>query len=128
MDGTLAIGLNAELLSVSAVAALLISMGFVVFLNDMESITHKSFLALTGTSVIWSMFNYGIYKSSDPVVVLWLLRLVMFTATWFAYSFFTFFYVFPERERELPGWYRLLLLPATVVVADPFAVCFSQDK
>ena len=117
MDGTLAIGLNAGLLSVGAVAALLISMGSVVFLSDMRSITHKSFLALTITSVVWSLFNYVIYKSSDPVIVLWFLRLIMFMATWFAYSLFTFFYVFPNREQKLPGWYRFLLLPVTASVS-----------
>ncbi len=117
MDGILAIGLNAELLSVGVVAALLISIGFTVFLNDVESITHKSFLALTGTSVIWSLFNYGIYKSPDPIIVLWILRLVMFTATWFAFSLFTFFYVFPNRKQILPVWYRFLLFPATVAIS-----------
>ncbi|MFA6408365.1 MAG: ATP-binding protein [Candidatus Paceibacterota bacterium] len=117
MDGTLAIGLNAGLLSVSAVAALLISMGFVVFLSDMESLTHRSFLALTGTSVIWSVFNYAIYKSSDPTIVLWLLRFIMFAATWFACALFTFFYVFPNRQKMLPTWYRFILFPSTTVVA-----------
>lgn len=117
MDGTLAIGLNAGLLSVGAVAALLISMGFVVFLSDMESITHRSFLALTGTSVIWSLLNYVIYKSSDPFIVLWFLRFIMFMAVWFAYSFFTFFYVFPNRKQKLPGWYRFLLLPVTASIS-----------
>ncbi len=117
MDGILAIGLNAELLSVGVVAALLISIGFTVFLNDMESITHKSFLALTGTSVIWSLFNYGIYKSPDPIIMLWILRLIMFTATWFAFSLFTFFYVFPNRKQILPMWYRFLLFPATVIIS-----------
>ncbi|MBU6214365.1 hypothetical protein KGM48_00765 [Patescibacteria group bacterium] len=117
MDATLAIGLNGGLLSVSAVAALLISMGTIVFLSDTRSITHKSFLALTGTSVVWSVFNYIIYKSSNPIVVLWSLRFIMFTATWFAYSLFTFFYVFPNREQELPRWYKFFLLPITASIS-----------
>lgn len=117
MDATLAVGLNGGLLSVSAVAALLISMGTIVFLSDTKSITHKSFLALTGTSVVWSVFNYIIYKSSNPIVVLWSLRFIMFTATWFAYSLFTFFYVFPNREQELPRWYKFFLLPITASIS-----------
>ena len=113
MDGTLGINLNAGLFFVGAVAALLVSMGFVVFISDMKSITHKSFLALAGTSVVWSLLNYAIYKSSDPFIVLWFLRFIMFMSTWFAYSFFTFFYVFPNRDQVLPNWYKFILLPVT---------------
>ncbi|MBU6323192.1 hypothetical protein KGQ55_00710 [Patescibacteria group bacterium] len=117
LNGVLAIDVNAGLLSVGAVAAILISTGFVVYLSDMGSITHRFFLALTGTSVVWSLFNYAIYQSSSPLIVLWFLRMIMFTAVWFAYSLFTFFFVFPDREHPLPRWYRLAVLPATLLVS-----------
>ncbi len=117
MNGSLVVGLNAGLLAAGFVAAFLISLGFVIFFSDTGSVTNKSFLALSLSSVVWSMFNYGIYTTSDPAVMLWSLRLVMFSAVWFAYSFFTLFYVFPERNKTLPIWYRFLLLPATATVS-----------
>ena len=117
MENTLIVGLNTGLLSVAAVAALLISVGFVVFSSDMKSVTHRAFFALTGASVVWSLFNYAIYQSSDTIVVLWLLRFIMFSATWFAFALFTFFFVFPNREYAFPVWYRYILLPVTVAVS-----------
>ena len=117
MDGSLAIGLNAGILAAGSVAAFLLSLGFVIFFSDTRSATNRSFLALALSSVIWSLFNYGIYTTANPAVMLWSLRFVMFTAIWFAYSFFTLFYVFPNREQRLPTWYRFLLLPATATVS-----------
>ena len=117
MDGTLALGLNAGLLAAGSVAAFLISLGFVIFFSDTKSVTTKAFLALAITSVIWSWFNYGIYTTGNPSVMLWSLRLVMFMAVWFAFSFFTLFYAFPSRELRFPPWFRFVLIPVTATVS-----------
>jgi len=86
------ISINEGFVLVSAISALLLSIGFVVFVSDIDSITHKSFLGLAGVSVVWSLLNnYAIYQSSDPVIVLWLLRAMMFSAIWFAFAFVYFF-------------------------------------
>jgi len=112
------ININSVLVLVGAVSALLLTIGFTVFVSDSDSVTHKAFLALTISSIVWSLLNnYAIYQSSDPVIVLWLLRIMMFVAVWFAFSFFTFFYVFPSRHHKFPSWYRYFLVPATVAVS-----------
>lgn len=116
MSGAIAVT-NLDLLGLGIVAAALIIVGTSVLMTDPKNASFKAFFLLTFVSVAWSCFNFSIYKSSDPVTVLWLLRGLMFSAAWFALGLFNFFLVFPKREYAYPQWFLLLLLPATTVVS-----------
>ena len=50
-------------------------------------------------------------------MVLWLLRLVIFTAVWYAFLLFHFFYIFPKDKVSLPKWYKLGIIPAVALVS-----------
>lgn len=108
---------NLDLLSVGVTIAAIMILGFVVYINDRKSITNKSFLFFAIVTVFWSTLNYLSYQTQVPDLVLWLFRLVVFFGVWHSFSFFQFLYVFPEKKKIFPAWYRFILLPYVVLVS-----------
>lgn len=107
---------NLDLLSVGVTIAAMGILGFVIYLGDRKSITNKSFLYLSTSASFWSILNYLSYQSNSADITMLLLRLLMFSAIWFAFSLFQLLYVFPKKEVRFPRWYRFILTPAVIVV------------
>ena len=107
---------NLDLLSVGITIAAIGILGFVIYLADSKSITNKSFLYLAISASFWSILNYLSYQSGSADITLLLLRLLMFSAVWFAFSLFQLLYVFPKKEVRFPAWYKFILTPAVILV------------
>ena len=107
---------NLDLLSVGITIATIGILGFVIYLGDRKSITNRSFLYLAVSASFWSILNYLSYQSDSADITLLLLRLLMFSAVWFAFSLFQLLYVFPQKEVKFPSWYRFILTPAVILV------------
>src|SRR3989344_3424201 len=110
---------NFDLLFVGLTVVAIGILGFVVFLNNRKSITSKSFLVFSLTTVLYSLFNYFYYTTTgkNPIITLWLLRFTIFSATWHAFSMFQLFFVFPEGKKKFPRYYFSLLLPVVIFVS-----------
>jgi len=107
---------NLDLLSVGVTIAAIGILGFVIYLSDKKSVTNKSFLYLAISAAFWSIFNYASYQSNSIYATLILLRLLMFSAVWFAFSLFQLLYVFPKKEFKFPVWYKFILTPVVIGV------------
>jgi signal transduction histidine kinase len=108
---------NLDLLSVGITIAGILLLGFIIYLNDKNSITNKSFLYLAVATSFWSIFNYLNYQSAYSSIVLIFLRLLMFCAVWFAFCLFRLLYVFPKPEVDFPKWFKFVVIPSTIIVS-----------
>lgn len=109
--------LNLNLFLVGVASASMGVFGFVVFFNNKKSITNKSFLAFSLVTIFWNVVNYISYQASSPALILWLFRLVMLSATWQAFTFFQLMYVFPNSKAFFSKVYKIILLPAVIIVS-----------
>jgi signal transduction histidine kinase len=104
---------NLDLLAVGVAVAAISILGFVIFLNNRNSITNKTFASLASWAMIWSVINYLSYQTNDYVnLTLLLMRLVLFSATWFAYYLFKLSVVFPDGEFVFSKRYKYYLVSA----------------
>lgn len=108
---------NLDLLSVGVAIAAIGILGFVIYLNNRQSITGRAFLLFALVTIFWSVVNYLQYSILEPQTSLWVLRLVMFFATWHAFSIFQLFYVFPKDQVVFPESYKWALLPLVAVTS-----------
>lgn len=108
---------NLDLLAVGATIAAIGILGFVVFFNDRKSTTNRAFLAFALVTVFYGVVNYLSYRVTSPDLILWLLRLTIFSATWHAFSFFHLFYVFPKTRKPLPKPYKYGLIPIVTITS-----------
>ena len=108
---------NVDLLFVGIVIAASLILGFVVYFQNLKSYTSKSLLIFTIVSSCWGIVNYLFYKSSNPVITLWLVRLVMFFAVWQAFTFFQLTSVFPSTDKKYPPWLMLYVLPPAIIIS-----------
>lgn len=102
---------NLDLLSVGVSVAGIGILGFVVYFNNKESITNRTFLQFSLITILWGTVNYFAYKITNHDIALWLLRIVLFLAVWQAYHIFKLFYVFPEKKVIFSDNYKWILLP-----------------
>src|SRR3989338_5714437 len=101
---------NGDLLSVGLAVTAIGILGFVVFFNNRKSITHRSFLFFSLTTIAYGVLNYINYQATSLFQILWFLRLTIFFALWHAFSFFQLFYVFPKEKASFPLYYKAGLL------------------
>lgn len=102
---------NLDLLSVGVVVATTGILGFVVFFNNSRSATNRIFLAFSLVTSAWGVVNYLNYQVGSSIIALWLIRLVLFFATWQAFCLFYLFYAFPSDTLKLPKLHRIVLIP-----------------
>src|SRR3989344_9481864 len=108
---------NINLIIVGVVGVTMLILGSTVILSNRHSITNRTFFFLTISIISWSFFNYLSFQSSEPSIVLWILRLVMFSAVWFAFFVFRFLYVLPNEKVIFPKIYRIVIITAVILVA-----------
>lgn len=109
---------NLDLLALGISIAAIAILGFVIYLNNRASITNRTFAALSAAAMVWAVVNYVSYQTNEHVLLtLWLLRLVLFCAVWFAYSLFKLTVVFPENEYFFSKHYKYYLVPLTVATS-----------
>ena len=109
---------NFDLLSVGVSIAAIAILGIIIFQNNTKSITSRTFFMLAIAASVWGLLNYFSYKISySNEVSLWLLRLVIFTATWLCYFLCRLMIVFPDDSVTLPAWFRTLVLYWVCIVS-----------
>ncbi|HEV7121400.1 MAG TPA: hypothetical protein VGN56_01080, partial [Candidatus Paceibacterota bacterium] len=113
-----------DLLSVGIAVAGTTLLGVILLLNNIHSATNRAFFYFTIVTAGWSVVNYAYYQVSAGPLALTLLRLVIFFATWHAFTFFNLTFAFPAEKLRVPRWYRYGLLPLTgtvsVLTLSPF--------
>ena len=105
---------NFDLLTLGITVASIVILGVIIYLNNKKSITNRSFLLLSVSATVWSITNYLSYQSRIAVESLWLIRIVMFSATWFAFSLFVLLEAFPNDKLEFLDSKRGILLKICV--------------
>lgn len=108
---------NIDLLFVGIAIVAIGIFGFIIFTNNKESATNKAFLFFSLAVIFWSAINYFSYQFRSSGAVLWSLRLVLFSATWYSFFLFRLFYIFPAEKIEFPKWYKRILIPLVVFTA-----------
>ncbi len=120
--------LNLDLLSIGIAIAASLILGSIIFFSDRKSVTNFLFLVIAVVTSIWTGFNYLAYQFVDPIVALWIVRLVMFFAALQAYSFFLLIVTFPNRSIQLkkPIFITLNLLVSLVLVLTLSPLVFPR--
>jgi signal transduction histidine kinase len=109
---------NLDLLAVGVSIAAIALLGLVIYLNNRDSVTNKTFATLAASAMIWAVVNYLSYQTNAYVTLtLWLLRLVLFSAVWFAYYLFKLMFVFPENAFVFSKKYKYYLVPAVALTS-----------
>ncbi len=119
---------NFDLLSVGLTVAGITVLGFAILFNNPRSVTNRSYFYFCLISALWGFVNYLNYKFSSELYILLFLRLLIFLATWHAYSLLRLVYVFPEATKDFSRKHKFILLPlvilTSIVTLTPLA--FSQ--
>lgn len=92
---------NTDLLTVGIAIAANLILGSVIFFHDSKSVTNLLFLLQTVILSAWSSVNYLSYQWADPVVSLWLVRLVLFFAVPNSIVFLFLMHTFPEKRLRM---------------------------
>ena len=112
---------NIDLLTVAITVAAIGLLGFLVYFSNPKSITARIFLIFSIVTAVWGIINYAYYQALELTTSLWLLRLILLTATLQAFSIFLFFYVFPSVKKELRNW-KIFLVTGISTFAAFFAL------
>lgn len=109
---------NLDLLLVGVTVAAITLFGFTAYFNNSKSISNKSFLFFALSANFYGIVNYISYQGVESqTLALWCLRLVIFSAVWYAYGVFRFIFVFPHSEIKFPFWYKFFLFPIVSVTS-----------
>ena len=108
--------INFDLLSVGIAIAGMMLLGSIIFFNNPQSITNRTFLYFAVLTAIWGASNYLEYRFPTIEATLWALRVHLFISTLHAFFFFQLAYVFPKESVVFPRWYRYILIPVVAVV------------
>ena len=100
---------NLDLLSVGIAIAAIGILGFLVFFSDQKSTTNRTFFLFAIVSVLWNIFNYLVFKFTNPELIIWVLRVHVFFAVWYAFCLFHLFYVFPKEKVSFGRKYKILI-------------------
>ncbi len=109
--------LNLDLVSVGCTVAGILVIASIIYFNNWRSITATTFLSFSIITALWSIANYFQYQITDPVLGLWMVRIITFLGCWHALLFFQLCYVFPSEAKAFPRTYKTLLLPITFVTS-----------
>ena len=108
---------NFDLLTVGIAVAAIGLLGFIVYFNNTKSVTNETFLVFSLVAIFWSIANYSNYQITDPLLILTILRLVMYSVYGTAFSLFQLFFVFPEEHVNFPNYYKYLVVPAVFLTS-----------
>jgi signal transduction histidine kinase len=109
--------LNIDLLWVGIAVAGAGTLGGSIYFSDRASATSRTFVLFTIASICWSIATFFSARATEPAAALWLIRLVLFFASWHALSFLLLAYQFPASQSRLPRRSFLALLIWTAVIS-----------
>lgn len=113
---------NLNLIVIAFVTAVTGVLGFVVFFSNPKSTTNKIFLAFSFSVIIWSFFNYLSDRFDEPWMILFVLRMLLFSVIWYSFFFFQLCYIL--SGKRFTKKYKLILVPwilsISLLVLTPF--------
>lgn len=109
--------LNVDLLWVGIAVAGAGMLGFSIYFSDPKSATARSFLYFTLASIFWGLANFASERFTTSLNVLIAIRLVLFFATWHAFTFLLLALQFPNREWTIRKRTAAFLLVWTALVS-----------
>jgi len=110
--------LNVDLLWVGIAVAGAGMLGFSIYFSEPKSASARAFLLFTLISILWSLANFASGRFTVPSEILLSIRIVLFFATWHAFSFLLLALQFPDKELRikkrtlalLAGWTAFISL------------------
>ncbi|MCX6790398.1 MAG: ATP-binding protein [Candidatus Kaiserbacteria bacterium] len=120
--------LNFDLFFIGVVIAGAGTLGFSIYFSDKESVTARVFLFFSMMSIFWGITNFISVRVTDPSQLIWYIRLVIFFATWYAFSFLLLAWQFPHKEAVLSKkvFYSFLCWSATISIVTLTPLCFES--
>lgn len=106
---------NLDLLSVGVTIAAIALLGFIVYFNNTNSATNKTFLWFCILTILWGLLNFLSYQITYPEIAFWLLRLSIFVAIWHTLFLFKFLYIFPRDDWKMPTWFSHIVMPVALI-------------
>src|SRR5580698_5226574 len=98
--------LHLDLLTVCIAIAGILLLGVLIYFNNKESLTNRTFLVFAIATAVWGASNYLEYQFTTSAAILWALRIHLFISVFHAFAFFTLAYVFPKETIVFPRWYK----------------------
>ncbi len=99
-----------------------LTLATLVIRRNPRSATHRFFSALTFSFAIWATANYISFTTSNPIISLWMVRLVMASAIAQSYFFMLLLGTFPKSSLSVN---KIFLTCITALAALAFVVCLS---
>ena len=106
-----------DLLSVGLSIAAIGILGFILFFAKPKSATSRAFLFFSLVTIFYGSVNYISYQVANPILTLWFLRLVIFSAVLHAFSFYQLFLVFPNDHAKFSHTYKFFIVPLVAITA-----------
>lgn len=91
--------------------------GILVFSRQKKSVTAQAFLLCTSTTVLWSIFNFLTYTSTNQDQIIFFLRFGIASAVWNIYSVYLLVRIFPDREYSFKGYISIMILVTAICVS-----------
>lgn len=111
---------NIDLLLLGISIASIAILAFVVFYNNPKGKINKSFIWLAVATIAWGIPNYVNYQLKDPTLILWTVRLTVFTAVYHAFAFYNFFRVFTNSGEKIKLWLKIWTIFVSLWSFTPF--------
>ena len=92
-------------------------LGLLVYFSNKKSVTNKVFLLFCIVGILYAVINHASYTVSSKELVLWFLRLVLFSSLWYSFFLLQLFYVFPKEEFSFSKKFKFILIPIVALVS-----------
>jgi signal transduction histidine kinase len=107
---------NLDLFLLGVTVAGVSILGLVIFLSNRQSATSRAFLGFTVATIFYGIVNYSNYQVAGEILVLWMLRLTIFSAVLHAFSFYNLFRIFPKDDVVSTKFFRHFVVPVTIFI------------
>ncbi|GIW66960.1 MAG: hypothetical protein KatS3mg095_0858 [Candidatus Parcubacteria bacterium] len=99
---------NFDITIATATSIVIYIFGYISYLKNKRSLTNIFFFIYTVFVVIWSILAVLFFKSRDPEVILYLMRIYFFSAVWINFLIYVISHLYPSEK--LTGNKRLLYI------------------
>ncbi len=109
-----------ELIILVIVIFFSIFLAYLVYKSNPDSASNRAFVYLALSIIFWTVIMYLSLFFTDPVLILFFIRLSMLAATVLTIAAFIFAYTFPQRKFYFPLKIRIIyfiLAPLTMLVS-----------
>lgn len=106
---------NVDLLFVGIAISAIGVLGFAIFFSNKASLVNRTFLLFSIVAILWNFTNYFNLNLTNPLHILWNLRLHVFFTVWYCFFLFQFFYILSKESSRIPRIIKILLPSITII-------------